>query len=42
MNVLQFNKRRSKSFVSWLDILLTPGLLMLVPVVNIFWLPVSV
>lgn len=40
MNLLQFNKRRSKSLVSWLAILLTPGLLMLVPVVNIFTLPV--
>ena len=42
MKVLQFNKGRSKSFVSWLAILLTPGLLMLVPVVNIFTLPVWV
>ena len=42
MNVFQFNKRRSKSLVSWLAILLTPGLLMLVPVVNIFTLPVWV
>ncbi len=42
MNLLQFNKRRTKSFARWLTILLTPGLLMLVPVVNIFTLPVWV
>ena len=40
MNVLGFNKRRTKSFASWLAVLLAPGLLMLVPVVNIFTLPV--
>ena len=42
MSVLDLNKRRVKSFVSWLAILLTPGLLMVVPMVNIFTLPVWV
>ncbi len=42
MNVFQFNKRRTKSFASLLVVLLTPGLLILVPVVNIFTLPVWV
>ena len=42
MSVIQFNKRRTKSLASWLVMLLTPGLLMLVPVVNIFTLPVWV
>ena len=42
MKVLQFNKQRAKSFRPWLAMLLTPGLLVLIPVVNIFVLPVSV
>lgn len=42
MNLFQFNKRRSKSFALWLAILVTPGLLILVPIVNIFTLPVWV
>jgi len=40
MNLFQFNERRSKSFASWLAILVTPGLLALVPIVNIFTLPI--
>ncbi|MEE9294609.1 MAG: hypothetical protein V3W34_06585 [Phycisphaerae bacterium] len=38
--MLQFNKRRTKSLGSWLAILLTPGVLMLVPGVNLLTLPV--
>ena len=38
MNVLQFGKRRTRSFACGLAILLTLGLLMLVPVVSIFTL----
>ena len=40
MNAHQFNKRRSKDFFSWLAVLLAPGLLMIVPLVNIFTLPI--
>ena len=40
--MFQLNKRRVKDFASCLSALLVPGLLMLVPVVNIFTLPVWV
>ena len=40
MNMLQFNKRKSKSFVTWRAILITPGAVVLVS--TILTLPVSV
>lgn len=38
--MFQITTQKTKDFFSWLAILLTPGVLMLVPIVNIFTLPV--
>lgn len=40
MTMFQVNTRRTRSFLSWLAVLLAPGLLIYVPILNIFAIPV--
>ena len=42
LGLLQFNRQRTKAFFRFLAIFLAPGLLMLIPAVNIFTIPIWV